>query len=76
MLQKFIKVSSTQWVPIDKYVSQKQVKKTSSQVYIPIYVYTVYKYQRHWELTPFTFLRGAAFAGGSLSQGELGCSTS
>ena len=27
-------------------------------------VYTVYKYQIDWELTPFSFLRGAAFAGG------------
>ena len=29
-------------------------------------VYTVYKYLKDWELTPFSFLRGAAFAGGSL----------
>ena len=29
-------------------------------------VYTVYKYQIDWDLTPFSFLRGAAFAGGSL----------
>ena len=31
-----------------------------------MHVYTVYKYQKDWELTPFSFLRGAAFAGGSL----------
>ena len=31
------------------------------------YMYTqMYKYQKDWELTPFSFLRGAAFAGGSL----------
>jgi hypothetical protein len=32
-----------------------------------MHIYTVYKYQIDWELTPFSFLRGAAFAGGSLS---------
>jgi hypothetical protein len=31
-----------------------------------MHVYTVYKYLKDWELTPFSFLRGAAFAGGSL----------
>ena len=30
-------------------------------------VYPVYKYQKDWELTPFSFLIGAAFAGGSLT---------
>ena len=29
-------------------------------------VYTVYKYQIDWELTPFSFLRGGTFAWGSL----------
>ena len=33
-----------------------------------MYVYTVYKYQIDWELTPFSFLRGAAFAWGSLNK--------
>ena len=31
-----------------------------------MHVYTVYKYQKDWEMTPFSFLIGAAFAGGSL----------
>ncbi len=39
-----------------------------------MYVYTVYKYQIDWELTPFSFLRGAAFAGGSLKQIPPFCS--
>ena len=36
-----------------------------------MYVYTVYKYQIEWELTPFSFLRGAAFAGGSLKHSSV-----
>ena len=35
-------------------------------------VYTVYKYQKYWELTPFSFLIGATFAGGSLNTGISG----
>ena len=36
-----------------------------------MHVYTVYKYQIDWELTPFSFLRGGTFAWGSLKSLSL-----